>query len=56
MNEQELYLILLLFDLIFYTTTGNLEVIKILTENSADVNAKDDKNKTALFYARREGT
>lgn len=34
---------------------GNKNVVKMLLDNKAYVNAKDDEGQTALFYAAWEG-
>lgn len=42
--------------LYYASREGHLDTIKLLVENGADVNNKDNlSNQTALFYAAREG-
>ena len=41
--------------LIVATKNGNFDVVKILLDNGADIDAKDDEGKTALDWSKEKG-
>ncbi|MEI0518875.1 ankyrin repeat domain-containing protein [Brachyspira murdochii] len=44
-----------MIELLEASKNNDLETLKALIENGADVNVKDDYNKTALMYASEKG-
>ena len=41
--------------IIYYSYIGDFEMVELLIDSGADINAKDKDNKTALSYALKEG-